>query len=64
MTGDQGDAWPSYDVGIRDHAHAVGVLSFNHNALENELLNLLTLYDGATDEAVAFIFKNSTRRQG
>lgn len=57
MTEDQEEAWPSYDVGIKEHAHAVGVLSFNYNTLENELLQLLALYDGAPEDVVAFIFE-------
>jgi len=52
-----GAAWPTYDTGVANYTHAIGVLSVNYNNLENKLLDLLKLYDGAPDDVVAFLFE-------
>lgn len=53
------DPWPTYDVGPSAHAHALGVLSINYNALENIFLDLHIALSGAPEFLTIYIFEKS-----
>ena len=44
MTDSPGNSWPSYNVGDRDHLHAVGVISLNYAAFARGMDDLYTCH--------------------